>query len=59
LCDVFTGSAHAGLTHGLSRMMGNHQVRFLGEGAAAMPFPYPTPFKVCNSGLNGELLPKY
>jgi hypothetical protein len=23
--------------------MGNHQVRFLGEGAAAMPFPYPTP----------------
>jgi hypothetical protein len=39
----FTGSADAGLTHGLSRMMGNHQVRFLGEGAAAMPFPYPTP----------------
>jgi hypothetical protein len=38
----FTGSADAGLTHGLSRMMGNHQVRFLGEGAAAMPFPYPT-----------------
>jgi hypothetical protein len=23
--------------------MGNHPVRFLGEGAAAMPFPYPTP----------------
>ena len=23
--------------------MGNHQVRFLGEGTAAMPFPYPTP----------------
>jgi hypothetical protein len=21
----------------------NHQVRFLGEGAAAMPLPYPTP----------------
>jgi hypothetical protein len=27
-------------------MMGNHQVRFLGEGAAAMPFPYPTPTKL-------------
>jgi hypothetical protein len=26
-------------------MMGNHQVRFLGEGAAAMPLPYPTPAK--------------
>ena len=38
-----TGSAHAELTHGLSRMMGNHQVRFLGEGAAEMPLPYPTP----------------
>jgi hypothetical protein len=37
-----TGSVHAGLTHGLSRMTGNCQVRFLGEGAAAMPFPYPT-----------------
>jgi hypothetical protein len=37
-----TGFAHAGLTHGLSRMMGNHPVRFLGEGAAAMPLPYPT-----------------
>jgi hypothetical protein len=23
--------------------MGNHQVRFLGEGAAEMPLPYPTP----------------
>jgi len=22
--------------------MGNHPVRFLGEGAAAMPLPYPT-----------------
>ena len=31
------------LTHGLSRMTGNCHVRFLGEGAAAMPFPYPTP----------------
>jgi hypothetical protein len=38
-----TGSVHAGLTHGLSRMTGNCHVRFLGEGAAAMPFPYPTP----------------
>jgi hypothetical protein len=42
-CALLSGSAHAGLTHGLSRMMGNHPVRFLGEGAAAMPFPYPTP----------------
>jgi len=25
--------------------MGNHQVRFLGEGAAEMPLPYPTPLK--------------
>jgi hypothetical protein len=23
-------------------MMGNYQVRFLGEEAAAMPLPYPT-----------------
>jgi hypothetical protein len=23
-------------------MRGNHHVRFLGEGAAAMPLPYPT-----------------
>jgi hypothetical protein len=45
-CALFFGSAHAELTHGLSRMMGNHQVRFLGEGAAAMPFPYPTPAEV-------------
>ena len=37
-----TGSAHAGLSHGLSRMTGNFHVRFLGEGAAAMPLPYPT-----------------
>jgi len=26
---------------GLSRMMGNYQVRFLGESGAAMPRPYP------------------
>jgi hypothetical protein len=26
--------------------MGNHQVRFLGEGAAEMPLPYPTPATV-------------
>jgi hypothetical protein len=44
-----TGSAHAELTHGLSRMMGNHQVRFLGEGAAEMPLPYPTP--ACTESL--------
>ena len=37
------GFAHTGLTHGLSRMTGNCHVRFLGEGAAAMPFPYPPP----------------
>jgi len=44
LCALWlSGSARAGLTRGLSRMMGNHQVRFLGEGTAAMPFPYPTP----------------
>jgi hypothetical protein len=36
------GFAHTGLTHGLSRMTGNCHVRFLGEGAAAMPLPYPT-----------------
>ena len=32
----------AGLCNGLSRMSGNHQVRFLGEDAAARPHPYPT-----------------
>jgi hypothetical protein len=36
------GSVHAGLTHGLSRMTGNCHVRFLGEGVAVMPPPYPT-----------------
>ena len=36
------GFAHTGLTYGLSRMTGNCHVRFLGEGAAAMPLPYPT-----------------
>ncbi len=40
----------SGLTHGLSRMMGNHQVRFLGEGAAAMPSPYPTPSTSATGG---------
>jgi len=34
------GSAE--LCNGLSRMSGNHQVRFLGEDAAARPHPYPT-----------------
>ena len=34
---------HGGASHGLSRMRGNSHVRFLGEGAAAMPPPYPTP----------------
>jgi hypothetical protein len=37
-----TGPACAGLTNGLSRMMGNYHIRFLGEGAAAMPLAYPT-----------------
>ena len=37
-----TGSAQAGLCNGLSRMKGNFHVRFLGEGVAAMPLPYPT-----------------
>jgi len=41
MCVVLPAPARAGLTHGLSRMMGNYQVRFLGEGAAAMSFPYP------------------
>jgi hypothetical protein len=31
-----------GLTYGLSRMVENHKVRFLGEVAAAMPPPHPT-----------------
>jgi hypothetical protein len=39
---ALTGPAYAGLCIGLSRMRGNHHVRFLGEGAAAMPPPYPT-----------------
>jgi len=37
-----TGFAQAGLRSGLSRMKGNFHVRFLGEGAAATPRPYPT-----------------
>ena len=37
-----TGSAHAGLRSGLSRMRGKSQVRFLGERAAATPLAYPT-----------------
>ena len=40
--SVWTGSAHAGLCNGLSRMKGNFHVRFLGEDAAATPRPYPT-----------------
>ena len=49
-----TGSAHAELTHGLSRMMGNHQVRFLGEGAAEMPLPYPTPYPSQRHGKSNQ-----
>ena len=41
-----TGSVLAGLCSGLSRMKGNFHVRFLGEGAAAMPLSYPTPNKM-------------
>ena len=42
--------------------MGNHPVRFLGEGAAAMPFPYPTPAEVGAKDakqpqVGGDLLP--
>ena len=37
-----TGSREKGLSGGLSRMKGNFQVRFLGEGVAVMPLPYPT-----------------
>jgi len=36
-----TGSACAELHNGLSRMRGNNHVRFLGEGTAATPSPYP------------------
>jgi hypothetical protein len=32
----------AGLRNGLSRMSGNHHVRFLGEDAVERPHPYPT-----------------
>src|ERR1700681_2648333 len=32
-----------GALNGLSRMSGNHHVRFLGEDAAVTPCPYPTP----------------
>ncbi len=37
-----TGHGQPRLCNGLSRMKGNFHVRFLGEGAAAMPLPYPT-----------------
>jgi hypothetical protein len=36
------GSVRAALRNGLSRMKGNFHVRFLGEGAAVTPRPYPT-----------------
>ena len=39
---MMTGSAHAGLRNGLSRMKGNLHVRFLGEGAAATSLSHPT-----------------
>ncbi|WP_219727034.1 HNH endonuclease signature motif containing protein, partial [Cylindrospermopsis raciborskii] len=36
---------------GLNRMMGNCQVRFLGEGRIVMSNPYPTGFVVGNRRL--------
>ena len=39
---ALTGPAYVGLCTGLSRMRGNHHVRFLGEGVAATSPPYPT-----------------
>lgn len=48
---MITGSAHAELCNGLSRMKGNFQVRFLGEGAAAMPLSYPTIFALKSGRL--------
>jgi len=44
---VKTGSAHAGLGNGLSRVRGNSHARFLGEGVAATPPPYPTKTFAC------------
>jgi hypothetical protein len=54
MCVVNTGSAYAGLTYGLSRMMGNYHVRFLGEGAAEMPLPYPTEEELDSCRAAGE-----
>ena len=48
---MITGSAHAELCNGLSRMKGNFQVRFLGEGAAAMPLSYPTKREIISAML--------
>ena len=50
---MITGSAHAELCNGLSRMKGNFQVRFLGEGAAAMPLSYPTKWPEKSASLAG------
>src|SRR5947207_12129900 len=41
-CCTFRRCVDAALLNGLSRMSGNHHVRFLGEDAAATPCPYPT-----------------
>ena len=49
-----TGSAQAGLCNGLSRMKGNFHVRFLGEGVAAMPLPYPTRKEIGRTGPKAQ-----
>ena len=52
-----TGSTHARLCNGLSRMKGNFHVRFLGEGVAAMPLPYPTCWQEKAVGVKGMFKP--
>jgi len=53
----WTGSVPTGLRNGLSRMKGNFHVRFLGEGAAAMPLPYPTNWTDHGGGRTGRYCP--
>jgi hypothetical protein len=54
-----TGSAHAELCGGLSRMRGNSHVRFSGEGVAATPLPYPTTLLMNNATENTEPVLKF